>query len=158
MGMAALAPAGYPAPGDRGTNALDVLHQLVMEPKHSEGCPKPHKPAGFQCLLHWLGSPCRAAPGHGVTVSTGPSIPLGAIACVTPSHGWTFRKGFLWTLALFGMNSWQKTHFALNQRQTCRKPAVGWDIPRARRQPCCIRAAASKPSGVQFSPHGYGNM
>lgn len=99
----------------------DVLHQLLMEPEHSEHVPSP------KSQLAWSAAPAGATPGHGVTVNTGPSVPHGATTCAAPSLGQTFQRGFLWALALLGMDSGHKVHFALNQKQICQNPAVGQD-------------------------------
>lgn len=81
-----------------------VLHQLLMEPKHSEGWPNSQKPAGFECPLHWQGSPCRAAPGHRATVSTGPSIPLWSNRLHYPFP----RMGFLEGISVDAGSVWDE--------------------------------------------------
>jgi len=144
MGMAALSPDGDPAPGDRGTNTLwaapafsgaKTLSGLSQVPK-ARWLPVPPAPA----VLPSRG--CASWQRHSQHWSQ-----RGATAGITPPHGWTLRKGFPQTLALFGMNPSQNTRFALKHRQIGRTPAVGGDTPGARRQP-----------SRGFSPCGYGNM
>lgn len=82
VGDAAPAPPGRPAPG-AGVRMHHVLHQRFTEPGRSERVPGP------KTQLALRAPPAGAAPGHGVTVNPGPSVPPvePPLALPLPSHG-----------------------------------------------------------------------
>lgn len=92
------------------TQTRCVLHQLLLEPKPSEDCPESQKPAASQRHPHWPGPPRRAAAGRG---QCRPQYHILEQSLVLPFTWTNFPGGIS---ALFGMNSPQKTRFALNPR------------------------------------------
>lgn len=150
LGMAALVPASYPAPGDWGTNALHAT-PVFNGAKTLRGLSQVPKASWLQ--VH----SCRAAPGHGATVSTGPSVLLWSNHGHYPFPQMDFPEGIAADTGSVWDEIIAENPFCPEPKADHRNPAVGWDIPGAKRQTCCLRAAVGKLSGVQFSFHGYGN-